>query len=383
MRSLHRLPFRDRSIINTMNVRRTILPLTSLIAICTGSLLADGVKFDRAFAPQGGLVSRYEEPARQEICLNGSWRFQGTVDLSVPGDTAPQLGAWDKVRIKIPSPWNVNAFSMAGGLPGGDFRAYPSYPKEWEHVPAAWMQRSIKVPSEWDGKQIVLHFGAVAGKMIVYVNGQRVGAGFDIVLAQDFDVTRFVQPGRANQIMVKVIGSKPFDQPGSYGRRGNLAGSDWGTFISGIWQDVYLLAEPKTFISEVYVQSKVDEDQLTVEATLINRDPAPAVIEIMGGAREWINQDGPSVSKAPEGKGKLAANASLDLPGQALTLAPGETRVVTMTTKVRGRLKSWTPEAPNLYGLILKLSSNGENVDTKYQRLAWGQLTAPGSQRLP
>jgi len=54
-----------------------------------------------------------------------------------------------------------------------------------------------------------------------------------------------------------------------------------------------------------------------------------------------------------------------------------------MTTKVRGRLKSWTPEAPNLYGLILKLSSNGENVDTKYQRLAWGQLTAPGSQRLP
>src|SRR5258708_5593467 len=37
--------------------------------------LAEGVKFTRAFAPQEGMVTKYEEPARQELCLNGSWQF--------------------------------------------------------------------------------------------------------------------------------------------------------------------------------------------------------------------------------------------------------------------------------------------------------------------
>src|SRR6202000_3202822 len=87
-----------------------------------------GVEFNHAFAPQDGLVSQYEEPLRQEICLNGRWQFQGDEDKTVPGETVPSLGHWDQTAIKIPSPWNVNAFSMDGGMPGGDFRTYPSYP---------------------------------------------------------------------------------------------------------------------------------------------------------------------------------------------------------------------------------------------------------------
>src|ERR1700739_2971691 len=74
------------------------------------STLAEGVQFGRVFAPQVGLVSRYEEPMRQEICLNGHWRFQGDQDTEAPGDAVPQLGAWDQTEIKIPSPWNVNGF---------------------------------------------------------------------------------------------------------------------------------------------------------------------------------------------------------------------------------------------------------------------------------
>src|SRR5882757_9839163 len=121
--------------------------MKKILMIVTGVLtlqmaFAGGVEFSRSFAPQGGLVSRYEEPARQEMCLNGSWRFQGDKDTSTPGDSVPQLGAWDSVAIKIPSPWNVNAFSMQNNMPGGDFRAYPSYPKEWESVHAAWMEKS-------------------------------------------------------------------------------------------------------------------------------------------------------------------------------------------------------------------------------------------------
>jgi Glycosyl hydrolases family 2, sugar binding domain len=238
--------------------------------------LAGGVIFDRPFAPQEGLVSRYEAPVRQEICLNGLWRFQGDQDRSVPGEILPPLGAWDTTAIKIPSPWNVNSFSMNLNEQGGDFRTYLSYPTNWEKLPAAWMEKKVKVPSAWTGKRILLHFGAVAGDMVVYVNGQRAGEGFDIFFAQEFDVTGLIRPGEDNQVLVKVISPKTFDKPGQYGHREYLSGSFWGTHIAGIWQDVYLLAEPKVAVSDTFVQPLVDQDELRIEATLQNISPVPA-----------------------------------------------------------------------------------------------------------
>src|SRR5580658_542600 len=165
------------------------LILVLVIQSNSSPLNAEGVKFDRLFAPQDGLVSRYEEPLRQEICLNGRWKFQGDQNTEVPGTDVSLPGDWDRTPIKIPSPWNVNSFSMNQDEQGGDFRAFPSYPKEWEKLPAAWMERDVAVPAAWAGRRVTLHFGAVAGKLVVYVNGTRVGEGLDIFFAQDFEVT--------------------------------------------------------------------------------------------------------------------------------------------------------------------------------------------------
>ena len=367
-----------KSILWKYRLAHFLLACLAGLAICAEG----GVLFPRPFAPPDGLVSKYENPARAEICLNGSWQFQGTEDTTVPESAAPQLGNWDAVAIKIPSPWNVNAFSMDGGMPGGDFRAYPSYPKAWESLRAAWMEREVKVPNAWNGKRIVLHFGAVGGKLVVYVNGQRVGDGFDIFFAQDFDVTKFIRYGDDNKILVKVISSKVFDKPGQYGRREYLSGSFWGTFVSGIWQDVFLLAEPKVAVSDIYVQPLVDQDELKVVATVENHDAIPATINVSGEAREWMNQTGQSVLEAPEVKWTLADSPGLELPGQSVQLAPGESRTVTLTVKVGGRLKQWSPAAPNLYGLLLHLSAAGEVIDTKYQRFGWRQFTTQGNQLL-
>src|SRR5262249_39555808 len=95
-------------------------------------------EFNRVFAPQEGLVVPAEKPYRGEICLNGSWKFQGDKDIASPDDIPPVLGKWENTAIKIPSPWNVNSFSMNLGEQGGDFVAFPSYPKEWESLRAAW-----------------------------------------------------------------------------------------------------------------------------------------------------------------------------------------------------------------------------------------------------
>ncbi|MBQ9193347.1 MAG: hypothetical protein IJ156_06485 [Bacteroidales bacterium] len=54
------------------------------------------------FAPSEGQTHVLERPWRNEICLNGLWDFQAGPECT---------GEWDSVKIRIPSPWNVNDFA--------------------------------------------------------------------------------------------------------------------------------------------------------------------------------------------------------------------------------------------------------------------------------
>ena len=141
-------------------MKRTLLLL--LLGL-HAALLGAGVRFPGRFAPSEGLTNRLEKPYRDEICLNGSWQFQAG---------AEDRGNWDAVRIRIPSPWNVNGFAW-NGLEGPDHRDFPSYPAAWTSVREAWMQRTVRVPADWAGDRILLHFEAVAGKAQVFVNGKK------------------------------------------------------------------------------------------------------------------------------------------------------------------------------------------------------------------
>ena len=92
-----------------------------MLHVGASSIVAQGVQFDRTFAPQDGLVCQYEKPAREEICLNGTWPFQGDENTEVPGEQSSAPQNWDKTPIKIPSPWNVNSLVMGDRVQGGDF----------------------------------------------------------------------------------------------------------------------------------------------------------------------------------------------------------------------------------------------------------------------
>jgi beta-galactosidase len=341
-----------------------------LDAIVTGQVV-----FDRVFAPQQGLVTVYEQPAREEICLNGAWRFRATDDTSVPGDAPPAMDDWDSTPIKIPSPWNVNSFCMDLPVQGGDFVAFPSYPKQWEQARAAWMETSVSVPAAWSGRRILLHFGAVAGHLTVYINGKRAGDGFDLFFAHEFDVTDLMPLGQPNTVRVKVIAPSVFNKPGKFGNREYIAGSFWGIHVNGIWQDVFLLAVPEVSVADVFVQPWVDRDELVIETTLVNRGSRAASVNASGTVREWINKTGKTALEKPEVKWTLADATSLELPAQRVELGAGETRKVVSTVKVDRRLKLWDPQTPNLYGLLLNLSADGKPIDTKYQRFGWRQFT--------
>jgi beta-galactosidase len=344
--------------------------------------------FKRDFAPQEGLLAPVEKRHRNEICLNGSWQFQPVAlpdrfeqgKSPLPELTALVANQWEKTPIRIPSPWNVNSFPDDSGL-GGDFRTYPSYPDSWKKAQMGWLRRNFSVPGNWKGKRLLLHFGAVAGATEVFVNGKSVGTHDDIFLPFDLDITRVVKVGVVNQLQVGVRKSSLRDVPGQYGRRPYQGGSFWGQHIVGIWQDVFLEAVPAVRVQDVFVKPLVDKGTLEAQITLRNDSARSSRVRVGGAAYAWKSGAGKDVLSAPEPRWTLAPKPALQLASVLITLPPGATQTVTLKASVKGQLKFWSSENPNLYGLICDLKGEaGQGVDTKYTRFGWRQMTFQGGE---
>lgn len=345
--------------------------------------------YDQVFAPNEGLVNRTEAAFRKEICLNGRWDIQ-TVALpkgyqmgkgEAPDLPLPRADAWSPTKIKIPSPWNVNAFANRE-LAGPDHRNFPSYPKAWEDARMAWMRKMVSIPADWNNKQIKLHFEAVAGFAEVYVDGEKVAENFDLFLPFEADITDRVQPGQTIEVLVGVRDQALYEDKSTIGRRIIPAGSMWGTSIRGIWQDVYLLAYPKIHIADVFVKPLVSQNTLELEISVKNNTSKKEVIGLNGVVNEWLNKAGTDVNTAPVPNWQLGREA-LSIADTKLHLSPNAVTKTTIRVPVSaGDLNFWTPDHPALYALRLNLHQGRQKTDTKYERFGWREWTFDGTRQL-
>lgn len=340
------------------------------------------VPFHRDFAPQQGMVADLEKPFRSELCLNGLWQFQPMDSpqvLDVKQELPmPDAGAWDKVPIKIPSPWNVNSFSSGDG---GDYRCFPSYPAAWEQAKAGWLKRSFRLPKEWRNRQIILRFEAVAGDCIVMVNGKRLAQQFDSFMPLQVDITDAVKPDAVNELLVGVRKPDLYNVTGRLGIYTYPTGSFWGMHIAGIWQDVSLLAIPKTSIDEMQVDPDVGQSRLTVTVSLRGASNPSRKLGYQAKVYEWQSLAGKATALAPEPKWRLGEKAVLSLAMQTVKSTSTSTSVE-LSASVGNKLKPWSPESPKLYGVVVELIENGKIIDRKYTRFGWRQFTIKGSALL-
>ncbi|MFC0513035.1 glycoside hydrolase family 2 TIM barrel-domain containing protein [Mucilaginibacter angelicae] len=344
------------------------------------------LQYPGVFAPSAGFVKDPEKPYRQEICLNGSWQFQpvklpaGFHEGNDPAPSLPDMqpDSWDKTPIRIPSPWNVNSFADEQGQ-GGDFRTFPSYPREWEHVKMGWLRRKFMVPAGWNSKRLLLHFEALAGDARILINGKPAGEHFGIFLPFDLDVTAMVKAGAENEIAIGVRKASLFDKNGSYGRRVYQAGSFWGQHVTGIWQDVFLVAVPKVYVKDVFVKPDAQGGRLAAEITLKNDGDREATLTVDAEAFKWQAEN---TSNPAEPAGKLASAAALDMTAVKVRVPAHTERVVTLDAPAGDKLARWSPGDPNLYALLTRVSNGKQPLDTKYTRFGWRTVSLKGGQVL-
>ena len=117
--------------------------------------------------------------------LNGEWTYE--LD---PVQTGHERGMMNSVgfdgRIIVP-------FAPESELSGVGHK---------EFIPSIWYQREITVPQAWEGKDILLNFGAVYYVSEIYVDGKFVDRHHGGSDSFTVDITKFVKPGSTHSLVV-------------------------------------------------------------------------------------------------------------------------------------------------------------------------------------
>ncbi|MFZ1439007.1 MAG: glycoside hydrolase family 2 TIM barrel-domain containing protein, partial [Candidatus Microthrix subdominans] len=116
------------------------------------------------------------------------------------GDDGVEVAA----PIEVPGAWT---------LQGWDAPIYTNvqmpFPGEAPVVPVdnptGVYQRTIEVPADWAGRDVVLSLGGAESLAVVYVDGAFVGLATDSRLGSEFDLTSFVEAGGSHRLAIVVI----------------------------------------------------------------------------------------------------------------------------------------------------------------------------------
>ena len=168
----------------------------------------------------------------------------------------------------------------------------------------------------------------------MWVNGKYVGYGEDSKLEQEFDVTRFLNYGKENEIKMEV--RRWCD--GSY-----MEDQDFFRF-KGFARETYLAARPKNRIEDVKVEALLNEDFTEGTVKVIASPPNPLQkargIYTFGVKVELLDDNG-NVLASQQEKASAENTFTFQLP----ILDP----------------KLWSAETPNLYTLHIT-SDKGDDI---------------------
>lgn len=275
------------------------------------------------------------------LSLDGLWRFHlaAQPQAIAPDFASPAFedGGW--AQLPVPANWTMHGY---------DRPHYTNVRMPFEeappHVPPAnptgLYRRRVLVPAQWAGQRIVLEVGGAESVLYVWVNGQGVGLGKDSRLAQEFDVTPFLQAGQENLICLAVV---------KWSDASFIEDQDqW--WMGGLHRSVRLYATPKTFIADLVVEAMPSADfstgALEVTAKLGFGGPPEDGWRI---ACRVYDGAGRAVLAAP-----LEAGAKCRAQGHNPYAGPlGSAQVRTEIAAPR----LWSAEGPDLYTLTVCLIS--------------------------
>ena len=200
--------------------------------------------------------------------------------------------------------------------------------------------RTVMVPEAWSDRRVFLHFGAVDFHTDVYVEGEYIGSHSGGSTPFSFDITHCVKPGTTAAITVSVQDyiHRADQASGKQSKRYASHGCLY-TRTTGIWQTVWMEAIHPGGLAAVQIDTDAETQRITVRPSAVAG----------GGNREIELTVYPAVHPAPDDQpvARVRQHFSDGTP---------------LTVEIRDA-KLWFPGDPNLYGLVITVYEDGEQID--------------------
>lgn len=294
--------------------------------------------------------SDVKENSKNFMSMNGSWKFFWVKNADQRPTDFWKVGyndkGWDDM--KVPAVWELNGYGdpiyVNVGYPWRNQYTNnpPHVPTEKNHVGS--YRREFVIPADWNGKDIVAHFGAVSSNMYLWVNGKFVGYSEDSKLEAEFDLTPYVKPGQKNLIAFQVF--RWCD--GSY-----FEDQDFFRY-TGVARDCYLYARNKKRIDDIRVVPDLDAEyksgSLAVNLSL--KGNAAVSLELLDAANKTV------ATAEVKGAGKQSSVIRVDNPNK------------------------WTAETPYLYTLRATLKEGGKVTEVVPLKVGFRKIELKNSQLL-
>ena len=214
------------------------------------------------------------------LSMEGTWKFCFVKDHQNAPKDFYTLKYDDSKWVDFPVPglFEINGYGDKTYKNMGyawctTFENNPPYIGETNNYTGSY-RRTFDLPADWKGQEVFFHVGSATSNLFLWVNGRYVGYSEDAKVAAEFNITKYLKPGR-NLIAMQVM--RWCD--GSY-----LEDQDFWRF-TGIAREVYLYATPKVHIQDITigqdyadgkglldVDVKVAGGKADVEATLYDAD---------------------------------------------------------------------------------------------------------------
>ncbi len=218
------------------------------------------------------------------------------------------------------------------------FDPNPPYISELNNYTGSY-RRTFELPADWKGKDVYFHVGSATSNLTLWVNGKYVGYSEDSKVAAEFNISKYLKPGKnliAMQVMRWCDGSYFEDQ-------------DYWRF-TGIAREVYLYARPKLHAADVRLNASLENN--------FKDGVLDYQISLQGGKSDvsitLCDKDGKQIAQATGAKG---------------------------TIKVPN-VKPWTAETPNLYKVFITLKNKQGVSEVIPQKVGFRNVEIKNAQLL-
>lgn len=250
-------------------------------------------------------------------CLNGEWTYVFDFVGSGLEHGYPDSKGFEKT-ITVP-------FCPESELSGVGYTDFIN------HI---WYQREIRMPEAWQGRQVMLRFGAVYFNSEVYIDGHLAGRHFGGSTSFAIDVTRFIEDGKAHSLVVHAQSDTRSLKQSAGKQNVRLTHFECNyTRTTGIWQTVWMEPVSKNGLEQAQVVTDIDQKQIVIRPKFYTEE---------GGTLTVTLSDG----------GKTVARQTVRA-----------TNYATVVLNVK-QPKLWSPADPHLYGLTYEVrDKDGQLVD--------------------